>query len=482
VRAVAALFVKEWRMLLREPAGMAMLFVLPAVFILVFSLALQGVFSAGGSARRMEVLVVDEDEGPAGAELIAALDESGEFEPVRVRISRRELLSRVGGRSRLGVVIPARFSAAVSLSDEAAVEIVADPTLSEQTVMAFTGMVGTRVQALVVDRLSATIADLGGDLETLGREAVRTRETVEDLDGAVADLEAVVEELRAKLDRAAAMMPPAMAARLDDAKLAKKRRELSLALEDIAARRPDLSGPAPSVPSPPVLGAGPRVTRVTAGGGSEPTPTSVQQNVPGWTVFALFWIVQVLAISIINERTSGAYKRILTAPVGRGAYLAGKALPYLTVNLLQAASMFALGTWILPLLGAPPLHVPDVTGVVVLTVATSLSAIGLGLLMSQFSDSSFLIASASAVTLIVMGVLAGIMVPRFVMPPAMQHLCWLVPQGWALEGYLDVLVRGAPARQVLGHAAAILGFGAACTAAALLRMRGGGRAPVRSGH
>jgi hypothetical protein len=68
------------------------------------------------------------------------------------------------------------------------------------------------------------------------------------------------------------------------------------------------------------------------------------------------------------------------------------------------------------------------------------------------------------------------------MLPAMQHLCWLVPQGWALEGYLDVLVRGAPARQVLGHAAAILGFGAACTAAALLRMRGGGRAPVRSGH
>ena len=78
--------------------------------------------------------------------------------------------------------------------------------------------------------------------------------------------------------------------------------------------------------------------------------------------------------------------------------------------------------------------------------------------------------AVSASALVVMSVIGGIMVPKIVMPEAMQTASWFVPQGWALEGYLDLLVRGRGAADVLPHAGVLLAFAAAAFAAAGVRM------------
>ena len=80
--AVAAMIVKEWKLLLRDPGALALLFVMPSVFIFVFSLALQGVFSRGGTDERLDVLVIDESGGAIGERLSGALEESGHFRAV----------------------------------------------------------------------------------------------------------------------------------------------------------------------------------------------------------------------------------------------------------------------------------------------------------------------------------------------------------------------------------------------------------------
>jgi len=205
--------------------------------------------------------------------------------------------------------------------------------------------------------------------------------------------------------------------------------------------------------------------------GGDVLPNSVQQNVPGWTIFAMFWISQILAISIINERTSGVFTRLLVAPLSLGHYTLGKLLPYLAVNLVQAVIMFGIGVYVLPYLDCPRLEIENVPALALITFAVSLVAIGFGFLIASLSRSSLLVASISAAAIIVMTALGGIMVPKFIMPGAMQTLSWFVPHGWALEGYLDVLVRGRGVIDILPHVGALLGFAAVSFGVGALRLR-----------
>jgi len=145
-------------------------------------------------------------------------------------------------------------------------------------------------------------------------------------------------------------------------------------------------------------------------------------------------------------------------------------IPYLAVNLVQAALMFAIGVWVLPLLGCPRLEIQSLGGLALLTFSISLVALGFGFLMSSLFRTSPIAASVYAAALVIMSVVGGIMVPKLVMPEAMQTASWFVPQGWALEGYLDLLVRGRGVRDVLPHAGVLLGFASATFAVGVVRM------------
>jgi ABC-2 type transport system permease protein len=70
-----------------------------------------------------------------------------------------------------------------------------------------------------------------------------------------------------------------------------------------------------------------------------------------------------------------------------------------------------------------------------------------------------------------MTAIAGIMVPKFVMPEAMQRLSCYVPQGIALEGYLDVLLRGKGALEILPAMGKLLAFAGGFSLIGLIRMR-----------
>jgi ABC-2 type transport system permease protein len=59
---------------------------------------------------------------------------------------------------------------------------------------------------------------------------------------------------------------------------------------------------------------------------------------------------------------------------------------------------------------------------------------------------------------LVLGAIGGVMVPKLVMPPAMQDASVLSPMSWALEGCWDILLRGGGVADVLPESAALAGF------------------------
>jgi ABC-2 type transport system permease protein len=68
--AITAIAVKELRLLWRDRQALALLFLMPAFFILVMSVALEGVFDAGTRSHPLQILIVNQDRGEAARDTL----------------------------------------------------------------------------------------------------------------------------------------------------------------------------------------------------------------------------------------------------------------------------------------------------------------------------------------------------------------------------------------------------------------------------
>ena len=201
-------------------------------------------------------------------------------------------------------------------------------------------------------------------------------------------------------------------------------------------------------------------------------PNVVQHNVPAWTLFGLFFISQQIASSLLEEKKLGTFRRLQVAPISRPALLLGKLVPFFLVNLAQVATMFAVGVLLLPLLGAPRLAIGShPVALLGITVAASLAASGLGLLIAALAKTTEQIGGLGSMLVVTMAALGGVMVPRLAMPQSMQTVGLLTPHAWALTAYQDVLVRGAGLATVLPAIGALLCFASLFFVVALVRFR-----------
>ena len=73
IRQIIGLSLKELNVLWHDREALALLFVMPVFFILVMSLALEGVFETGTRARPLKILVVNQDRGGEAQKTIHAL-------------------------------------------------------------------------------------------------------------------------------------------------------------------------------------------------------------------------------------------------------------------------------------------------------------------------------------------------------------------------------------------------------------------------
>lgn len=192
-----------------------------------------------------------------------------------------------------------------------------------------------------------------------------------------------------------------------------------------------------------------------------------QVTVPGNAVLFGFFSAMIVALSFASERRTGAWKRLLAAPVPRWKALVGTLIPYYLVGLVQLAFLFGLGASVFGMKVAG-----SVAALVVLSMAVALCAVCLGLLIAALGGSEKQIGSTASVGLLVMGLLGGCMFPRLLMPPFMKQLGHIVPHSWALDGYYDVLVRkGTTIADIAPSIGALLGFSALFTAIGLWRFR-----------
>ena len=182
-----------------------------------------------------------------------------------------------------------------------------------------------------------------------------------------------------------------------------------------------------------------------------PSYNPVQQNVPAWALFGMFFTAIPIAGGILRERHSGLQTRLRMLPIWQPALLLGRLAAYLLICCGQFLLILLLGRLLFPLLDLPAFSLAGRPLVIVPTVLLSgLAACSLGVLLGQLC-SSYEQASTLGATLVVgCAALGGVMVPVHVMPPLMRHISILSPFSWSLASFHDLLVRQLPFMATLG--------------------------------
>jgi ABC-2 type transport system permease protein len=197
-------------------------------------------------------------------------------------------------------------------------------------------------------------------------------------------------------------------------------------------------------------------------------PSSVQQNVPAWLIFGMFFVVMPISSLFIVERREGTLARLASQQVPFSMLLLGKVVPYFFINLGQAVLMLLAGRALVPWLGGEMLALParwDLLAVV--AASTSLAAIGWGLLVAASARTMEQATVIGGVGNILAAAIGGIMVPRFVMADTLQAWVDLSPMAWALDGFHAVMLRQGGAADILAPCLKLLLLAAVLFAAAL---------------
>jgi ABC-2 type transport system permease protein len=171
-------------------------------------------------------------------------------------------------------------------------------------------------------------------------------------------------------------------------------------------------------------------------------PSSVQQSVPAWLIFSMFFIIIPISNTFINEKRQETLSRLAVMNISVGELLLSKLIPYFIINTIQMILMVLIGIYLVPLLGGEKLvvHLKDWPLLLLVSSFVSFAAISFALAISSFVKTTEQAVSLGGLLNITFAALGGVMVPVFVMPHFMQYVTNLSPMAWSLEGFLAIFL------------------------------------------
>ena len=135
------------------------------------------------------------------------------------------------------------------------------------------------------------------------------------------------------------------------------------------------------------------------------------------------------------------------------------------LNWLQLIFMLLVGHWLVPWLGGDALQLNIALGwFFLMVVSTSAAAVGLALLIAAYTRSFEHAAALGGGLNVILAAIAGIMVPRMLMPPGLQTISEWSPMGWALDGMQSVFLGDPYMAFILPRATLLLIFSVGCFA------------------
>jgi ABC-2 type transport system permease protein len=144
------------------------------------------------------------------------------------------------------------------------------------------------------------------------------------------------------------------------------------------------------------------------------------------------------ALSIVREREQGTMEQLIVTPVKRWELMLGKIIPYLLVSLLNVVALLVLGDYIFGVSVAG-----NYLELVVLSVVFIVGSLGMGVLISNVSQSQMQAMYVAVFVVIIPAIiLSGLMFPRENMPAVTYWFGALLPVTHYLDITRGIMLRG----------------------------------------
>jgi len=165
--------------------------------------------------------------------------------------------------------------------------------------------------------------------------------------------------------------------------------------------------------------------------------------VPGIAVMFVFLTAQSAAHMVFDEKKVGAFRRLLAAPVSKADILIGKMIPNIIIGLIQIAVIFAFGVLGMKLLGFRPMSLGnDPLALVIVAFLVALCSSSLGVVIAALARTENQIGGLSTLLLWVLAILGGSIIPLFYLESFLGPIPKLIPHYWANRAFSDITVRG----------------------------------------
>ncbi len=394
---------KEIQLISKDRGSLAVLFLLPLLFGSLYGgINLKMAGNGDDPTILLDVCLVNEDAGIFGAEVAKALKGIDELQ-IETFDSVTDAEQRVAdGEATAAILIPADFTQKINAHTPTAIEVIVDPAQPESA-------------SIVTGIMNQVVAEV-----TIWGEVQYGIRTILDESGVLADASA---EVRHGVEA----------------------QNLGVIMTRLNEMR---RNPAIVVTSEDLEGA-----KIEGG-----ITIFFALMFPGLTVMFVFFTVGMSGASLLNEREAGTLRRLLAAPIPRGAIIAGKMLAYMLLVCLQVVVLFGVANILFDMpLGKSPV------ALVLLTLVLALVATALGMLVAALSGTA---QQADNIGTVLGFVLAGIggciamsQTPLTRTEGFMGVLSSLTPHGHALEGYYRLMAENATFVQILPEIGILLAMG-----------------------
>ena len=398
MKALSVAF-KDLQIFFKDRGAVLQAILLPLAFIVVFS-GVTGSFDQAEEDTRIPLPVVDLDGGEMAQTLLGGLDAAGGVLIEEYDQGEAQALLEENKIGRV-LTIPASFTSGIAEGRTVTLRLVSHPNAD---------LAETEAVRLVIEGVARDMAlesQILGALEQMGR----------------------------------------MQAGMDD-------QQIAFTVERMQAQARSQFEHARTEP---LVGVSETIPRQEEE--EDPAPSIAILAVPGFAVLFVFLTGQTTARSVYDEKKVGSFRRLLAAPMSKGAILAGKILPNFITGLIQMGIILGFGVVGLDLLGLQPVSLgEDPLAVVLVAALIALCSSALGILIATIARTETQIGGLSTLLLWGMGILGGSIIPAFVLDQILGPVVMVVPHYWANLALDNLMVRGATLAGVTTEMAALLGF------------------------
>lgn len=403
---ILATIYKEFLLLIRDPGGMALIFIMPLALVIVMALVQDAPFRDYQEIK-LEVLFIDQDQDSLSAKVIKAFEASPNVSLI-IKSDTAEAKKLVqAGNYKAAIVLPRNASADLRHKTRQLISTVfsnfgfpAESDSADVPVIDIKIFFDPAIKSNYKQALSGAVEKIAANVQT----------------------EWVLDELQRQLSEG------------------RSESHQKIAFDISTIMRVDQRYASESKYQVLML-------------------NSVQHNVPAWTMFAMFFILYPLAGNFIKEREEGSMLRLRLISGSQWPVISGKFGFYFMICLVQFLLMIAVGIYIMPLLGLTKLVLGgNPLGILITACSVAMAATGYGVLIAVYFRTPQQALSFGSVSVVILSAIGGVWVPIYVMPEILQTISRFSPMSWGLESFNDLFLRQASIHAILPNVLRLMGF------------------------